>query len=92
MIDGWLIKQDADGRYCLNDLHKASGDVGHQRPSKWLTTESTNQLIEELEARNRASKALVTRRGRGITGTYAVKELVYAYAMWRSRKRHAEYP
>ncbi len=26
MIDGWVIKQDAEGRYCLNDVWKASGE------------------------------------------------------------------
>lgn len=35
-------------------------------------------LIVELESQNRDTKALYVRKGRGVTGTYAVKELVYA--------------
>lgn len=39
----------------------------------------------EVEAGNPASKALAIIRGRGLPqGTYVVKELVYAYAMWIS--------
>jgi len=89
-VCGVAIKQDAESRYCLNDLHKASGEVKHQRPSKWLDNAETKELIAELEAQNRATKAVEIRKGRGITGTYAVKELVYAYAMWISPKFHLE--
>lgn len=53
------IQQDAEGRYCLNDLHKASGGVKHHRPSKWLATKQAQSLIAEinLEARIRASNS-----------------------------------
>lgn len=51
------IRQDAEGRYCLNDLHKASGGVNHHRPSKWLANKQTKEQIAVLsrEALIRAS-------------------------------------
>lgn len=75
------IRQDAHGRYCLNDLHQAAGALSHQRPSKWLANKATMEQLEILnvEAQIRASNSV---RGHGITATYVVKELVYSYAMW----------
>jgi hypothetical protein len=116
-ITGCTIRQDSAGRYCLNDLHKASGGTNHHRPSKWLVTQQAKALVAEidrpsddgsnlsrqtssqspssgfgitpidikLEARIRASNSV---RGHGITATYVVKELVYAYAMWISPAFH----
>ena len=87
VLCGTAIRQDVEGRYCLNDLHRSSGDVNHHRPSKWLATKQAQELITEieLEARIRASNSV---RGHGITATYVVKELVYAYAMWISPAFH----
>lgn len=98
-IAGCEIRRDADGRYCLNDLHKVSGNNKRHRPSLWLANKATKELIVEvnLEAGNPASNevnlearipASNSVRGRGITATYVVKELVYAYAMWISPKFH----
>lgn len=30
------IRQDEEGRYCLNDLHKASGGEQRHQPRYWL--------------------------------------------------------
>lgn len=93
-IDNTPIRQDADGRYCLNDLHKASGNENKHRPSLWLNNQQTQDLIAEIEkagipafeAGIPASKiqAVLTLQGKGKQGTYVVKELVYSYAMWIS--------
>ena len=40
--------------------------------------------MDELERQNGRSIPLYIRKGRGVTGTYGVKEIVYAYAMWIS--------
>lgn len=35
-IDDLTIRQDSEGRFCLNDLHKAAGGKSRHQPSKWL--------------------------------------------------------
>jgi len=96
VIGGFTIRQDEDGRYCLNDLHKASGDSHKNRPSYFLENERTQELVSEIELGNydvgnpaSSKKAVKIIRGRGKEqGTYVVKELVYSYAMWISAKFH----
>lgn len=88
VIDGIAIRQDAEGRFCLNDFHQAAGGENRHKPSQWLNNDATNRLVDELVAENPASKPIYVRKGRGVTGTYASKELVYAYAMWISAPYH----
>ena len=79
------IRQDEHGRFCLNDLHKASGDEQKDRPKYWLESKQTEELVDELS--KGGIPPINALRGR-YGGTYAVKELVYAYAMWVSPKFH----
>jgi len=82
-IAGFDIKQDSEGRYCLNDLHKASGGELKQRPAFFMELQQTTGLVEELLiAGIPAIKSVAGRYG----GTFVCKELVYAYAMWISPK------
>ncbi|KOR27851.1 KilA, N- domain-containing protein, partial [Achromatium sp. WMS1] len=37
IIEEIAIRQDAQGRFCLNDLHKASGGAKRHQPSNWLS-------------------------------------------------------
>lgn len=78
------IKQDAEGRYCLNDLHKAAGSIKHQQPAKFFEAQHAQDLASEI-----GEFAKATAMGRN-GGTFVVKELVYAYAMWISPKFHLE--
>ena len=99
-IGEFSIRQDEDGRYCLNDLHKASGDDKKHFPAYFLRNQQTKDLIEEVEryanshiGQNEASANLqravkVIKGGAEKQGTYVVKELVYSYAMWISAKFH----
>jgi hypothetical protein len=77
------VRQDQEGRYSLNDLHKASGNLAKHKPSEYLRNQQAKDLITEIEL-EAGIPAIKTIKGRGLTGTYAVKELVYAYAMWIS--------
>lgn len=82
------IKQDEQGRYCLNDLHKASGGEKKHRPSLWLANAQSKELVDEItRAGNTAleqNQPLNVVHGGNKQGTYVCKELVYAYAMWIS--------
>jgi hypothetical protein len=76
------IHTDAEGRYSLNDFHKAAGALPHQKPSEWLSNKQTQELAEEIG--KAGIPAFTSVRGGRNPGTYVCKELVYAYAMWIS--------
>lgn len=42
------IRTDDYGRFCLNDLHKASGGADHHRPKDFLRLKQTAALVAEL--------------------------------------------
>lgn len=49
-ISGISIRQDSKGRYCLNDLHKASGGEKRHRPNYWLDLQGTKDLVDYLNS------------------------------------------
>lgn len=73
------IRQDAEGRYSLNDLHRAAGGEVRHRPGIWLQNDQTQALVSEIEKDGIPS--IFKKQG---LGTFVCKELVYAYAMWIS--------
>ncbi len=88
---------DGNGRYNLNDLHKAAGGMAKHKPALFFRLESTQALINAIE-RHRGTDVYLgqktsdfqameaVRGGAGSQGTFVVKQLVYAYAMWISPK------
>ncbi|MDO5288530.1 MAG: KilA-N domain-containing protein [Pseudomonadota bacterium] len=80
------IRQDAQGRYSLNDLHRASGGQAKHEPNQFTRLDQTQALIAEIKSAD-SRNCIETRRGNN-GGTYACKELVYAYAMWISPAFH----
>lgn len=83
-IDGAVIRQDQYGRYCLNDLHKASGGQDKHAPYRFIRNEQTQDLITEINRSPDMVNACEMTKGGLEQGTYVVKELVYSYAMWIS--------
>ena len=84
------IRQDKQGRYSLNDLHKASGGERKHEPNRFMRQDSTQELVQALITENRGNyphmgnlEPINTSSGRN-GGTYVCKELAYAYASWIS--------
>ena len=75
------IRQDAEGRYSLNDLHRSAGGEKRHQPSDWLRIQHTQELIAELAAEIPGIPGIQSKQG---LGTFVCKDLVYAYAMWIS--------
>ena len=76
------IRREDDGRYCLNDLHRASGGNPNHRPGEFLRNKQTKAMVRELAAT--AEIPAVQSHEGAAGGSYVAKELVYAYAMWIS--------
>lgn len=103
IIANTQIRRDPVGRYCLNDIHESAVAAGHDykrcQVEHYLRLVSTQELIDLLRSDANQTKSgelnpeseelePVTGSAGRYGGTYAVKELVYAYAMWISAKFH----
>lgn len=85
MILATPIRRDEEGRYCLNDLHRAAGGEERHKPRFWLANAGTNELIAELKGGNPPFEPVALSKGR-YGGTYAIDDLALTYAMWVSPK------
>lgn len=95
-INDRIIRTDAEGRFCLNDFHKEAGGRSKHQPYHWAHLDATKELIDALgnpgfpgfsSEQNQSSEMRIAPLSivRGVKGgTFAVKELVYDYAMWIS--------
>lgn len=104
IISNIEIRQDQDGRHCLNDLHKASGGLPQHAPNFWLKNQQTKDLVDELrklliysDTQNPVSDKInhlepikIVKSFFMDQGTFVVEELVYAYAMWISPAFHLQ--
>lgn len=87
-IDGAAIHNDRHGRFCLNDLHQASGGERKNQPQYFLDNVKTQELVQELITTGIPVLPVEVINGGNNRGTYVVKQIVYAYAMWISAKFH----
>lgn len=97
VVAGVEITTDAEGRFNLNALHKASGESDHKKPSEWLRTKQAQELIAELNTQLELSgnsrlgqKSVNSVKGGATPGTYAHELLAIAYASWISPSFHLQ--
>ena len=97
VIGDFTIRQEDGGYYCLNDLHRASGYDKRHQPAYFMRNQQTKDLIDEINrsanmhidpSANLQKPPFIKINDGENNGTYVVKELVYAYAMWISPKFH----
>lgn len=85
------IRQDENGRYCLNDLHKAAMANGYatknHRPTEFLRSEPVKEFLAELEKVGKSH--IKTTKGRS-GGTYTTELVALRYAGWISPKVEVE--
>ncbi|OGT17908.1 MAG: hypothetical protein A2522_08545 [Gallionellales bacterium RIFOXYD12_FULL_53_10] len=82
-LGGVSIRQDYEGRYSINDLHKAAGGLPKHQPAFWMANESTKAVVAALlESQDCTREPLKTINGGTNRGTWVERELVYHYATW----------
>lgn len=98
VISNTAVRQDSQGRYCLNDLHRAAMARGRatpaHRPGSFMRRIETGRLITAAKKRCTDScidPAIVVKGGdRSEQGTFVARALVYAYAMWIDADFHLD--
>jgi anti-repressor protein len=84
MILATPIRQDAEGRYCLNDLHAAAGAQKRHSPNYFIHLDTSKEMIADIESTGfPVVKAVETHMGRA-GGTYVHEDLALDYAGWIS--------
>ncbi|MFP9228794.1 phage antirepressor KilAC domain-containing protein [Pectobacterium cacticida] len=84
-IAGVEISTDAEGRFNLNSLHRASEAGESKEPNKWLRNKQAQELIDELSANLSVGHEVVkTVKGGMAPGTFAHELLAVEYAGWIS--------
>lgn len=85
VIENTVVRQDAFGRYCLNDLHRAAVAQGKatesQRPSVFLRSEGIRKILKSL-----GNNALNTMHGGIESGTWVTPELAIRYTDWLKKE------
>lgn len=93
VIETGVVRKDKEGRYSLNDLHKAALAAGHdverKNPANFLRNDFAKDFIKVVEKKEVSqnehfSSAVSVVNGGRKPGTYAVKSLAIRYAMWIS--------
>ncbi|WP_372834641.1 KilA-N domain-containing protein [Pontibacterium sp.] len=82
VIAGVEITTDAEGRFNLNALHRASGLGANKAPAQWMRAQQAKELIKLAESKT-MQICIVSVEGRN-GGTFAHENLALEYAGWIS--------
>lgn len=84
------VTMDDNGRYCLNDIYKASGGNDNKKPSKWLRYQKELDVVKVesglkvLIPEDFDSYVIQTGKARA-TKTFGSRKTVFKYAMFISK-------
>lgn len=86
-IMGVTIHANSNGLYSVTNLWKASGAKSKDLPEKFFRLKQTNEMINAINQKLVSVNGAALQVVKGLNqdteqGTYACKQLVYAYAMW----------
>jgi hypothetical protein len=82
MIHATPIRRDAQGRYCLNDLHRAAGGENRHVTAQFIRLSSTKELAAAISNHGDSHISPIDlSRGR-YGGTYVHEDLAIDYAAW----------
>ncbi|WP_334469773.1 KilA-N domain-containing protein [Arsenophonus sp. PmNCSU2021_1] len=85
VIENTIVRQDAFGRYCLNDLHRAAVAQGKatesQRPSNFLRGDGIASFVQSLSNTQKRASVNVIKGGLE-SGTWADELVAIRYAAW----------
>ncbi|CAB3775421.1 KilA-N domain-containing protein [Bacteriophage APSE-7] len=85
VIENTIVRQDAFGLYCLNDLHRAAVAQGKatesQRPSAFIKSKGISKIIKVL-----GKNSVQIMHGGVESGTWAVETLAIRYATWLKKE------
>lgn len=84
MFHATPIRRDQEGRYCLNDLHRAADGEQRHQPRYWLANEQTKALVTAVSNSGNPLIAPVDLSRSRYSGTYAHEDLAIDYAAWIS--------
>ena len=88
------IRQDENGRFCLNDLHKAAMANGFatvsQRPGTFLKSDPVKEFVALIDCDAPTSASVKKIKGGSSQGTYATELVALRYAGWISAKVEVE--
>ena len=80
------VHVDQDGRFSLNDIHKAAMAKGYatksQRPGVFLKSKEVQAYINELDTDATGVASVVSSKGGKNQGSYGVKLVALRYAAW----------
>lgn len=96
-VFGTNIRKDAEGRFSLNDLHKAAMAKGHatesQRPGSFLKADGIKEFVDTLDGKNSDAlfvASVKTVKGGKNQGTFACELVALRYAGWISSSVEVE--
>lgn len=78
------LRRNPNGKYCLNDIHKASGGLKKDEVAYWKCLNATKELIKQVCINNNGLVPIQVVEGRN-GGTWGSLELLISYVNWIAR-------